>query len=87
MSIDIDDFADRPDGACQSCGAETEEEHHRLCMHCYRDAMGWTRPARPGSGEPPRSFVVGLNELREQVARLEMRLELIESLLKTRPTP
>jgi hypothetical protein len=56
-----------PDGSCVDCGEPTEEEHHWRCPDCFAREQGWTRPARPTPDTPPRSFVVGLADLRETV--------------------
>jgi NMD protein affecting ribosome stability and mRNA decay len=72
MSDDYDGgYSNGADGTCQECGAETDQEWHALCMDCWREEHGHTRPARPEPGEPPRSFVEGLAQVREHVRALE----------------
>ena len=35
------EYANGADGRCQECGEPTEEEHHALCMDCWRSSVGW----------------------------------------------
>jgi hypothetical protein len=64
-------------GDCNDCGEPVEQEHHAYCASCFREQMGWTAPARPKPGEEPRSYIVGLNDLRERVDQLEKEVVLL----------
>jgi hypothetical protein len=74
-----DDYEDSngAHGECQECGSPTAEEWHAYCSDCHAEQNGCRKP-RPEPDESPRSFVVGLDELREEVRALRKRVALLE---------
>jgi hypothetical protein len=80
------EYSNAADGACQQCGADTDEEWHAFCADCFAEQQGWRRPDRAELDrqhqdrqqtslvrliELVQSFEQRLEELHERVARLE----------------
>jgi hypothetical protein len=82
---DYEDFeySNGANGECQQCGEDTDQSWHELCMGCWREQNGWSRPDRDAlrwqhedcQKVTLADVVARLAELEVKVSRLEKERE------------